>query len=219
MRAKTRRRFDSRLQMSRLFLFDVDSTLINEEVIELLASYAGVQDQVAEITSRAMAGELDFESSLKERVALLQGLSIDVIAEVQKGITLTNGAAELISAIQHSGDIPAVVSGGFVEVITPLMSELRVENFKANQLEIVDGILTGRVVGNVIDRAAKASYLLELKRKYSPAKTFAIGDGANDIDMVKESDCGIAFCAKPALNEVANVVISNRDLREVLNYL
>ena len=98
--------------MSRLFLFDVDSTLINEEVIELLASYAGVQDQVAEITSRAMAGELDFESSLKERVALLQGLSIDVIAEVQKGITLTNGAAELISAIQHSGDIPAVVSGG-----------------------------------------------------------------------------------------------------------
>ena len=219
MRIKAWRRFGSRLQVNRLFLFDVDSTLINEEVIELLASYAGVQDQVAEITSRAMAGELDFESSLKERVALLQGLSIDVIAEVQKGITLTNGAAELISAIQHSGDIPAVVSGGFVEVITPLMSKLNITNFKANQLEIIEGILTGYVVGSVVDRATKANYLLELEGKYSPAKTFAIGDGANDIDMVKAADCGIAFCAKPALNEVADVVILKRDLREVLNYL
>ena len=205
--------------MKRLFLFDVDSTLINEEVIELLASHAGVQDQVVEITFRAMAGELDFENSLKERVALLKGLSIDVIAEVQKRITLTNGAAELISAIQHSGDIPAVVSGGFVEIITPLMSELNITNFKANQLEIIDGILTGRVVGSVVDRAAKASYLLELEGRYSPAKTFAIGDGANDIDMVNAADCGIAFCAKPALNEVADVVILKRDLREVLNYL
>ena len=205
--------------MKRLFLFDVDSTLINEEVIELLASHAGVQDQVVEITSRAMAGELDFENSLKERVALLKGLSIDVIAEVQKRITLTNGAPELISSIQQNGDIPAVVSGGFVEIITPLMSELNITNFKANQLEIIDGILTGRVVGSVVDRAAKASYLLELEGRYSPAKTFAIGDGANDIDMINAADCGIAFCAKPALNEVADVVILKRDLREVLNYL
>ena len=205
--------------MKRLFLFDVDSTLINEEVIELLASHAGVQDQVVEITSRAMAGELDFENSLKERVALLKGLSIDVIKEVQKRITLTNGAPELISSIQKNGDIPAVVSGGFVEVINPLMSELNISDFKANQLEIIDGILTGRVVGSVVDRAAKASYLLELEGRYSPAKTFAIGDGANDIDMVNAADCGIAFCAKPALNEVADVVILKRDLREVLNYL
>ena len=120
MCAKARRRFDSRLQMNRLFLFDVDSTLINEEVIELLAAHASVQDQVALITSRAMAGELDFESSLRERVGLLKGLSTNVIAEVQKKITLTNGAAELISTIQKAGDIAAVVSGGFDEVITPL---------------------------------------------------------------------------------------------------
>ena len=132
---------------------------------------------------------------------------------------LFRSAPELISSIQQNGDIPAVVSGGFVEIITPLMSELNITNFKANQLEIIEGILTGYVVGSVVDRATKANYLLELEGKYSPAKTFAIGDGANDIDMVKAADCGIAFCAKPALNEVADVVIFKRDLREVLNYL
>ena len=219
MRIKAWRRFGSRLQVNRLFLFDVDSTLINEEVIELLAAHAAVQDQVALITSRAMAGELDFESSLRERVGLLKGLSTNVIAEVQKKITLTNGAAELISTIQKAGDIAAVVSGGFDEVITPLMSDLGVTNFRANQLEIIDGTLTGQVTGKVVDRATKAKYLLELKDKYSPGKTFAIGDGANDIDMINTADCGIAFCAKPALNEVADVVILKRDLREVLNYL
>ena len=219
MRIKAWRRFGSRLQVNRLFLFDVDSTLINEEVIELLAAHAGVQDQVASITSRAMAGEIDFESSLKERVALLKGLSFEIIAEVQNRVTLTNGAAELINAIHQGGDIAAVVSGGFTEVITPLMSKLGVTNFKANQLEVSNGVLSGRLVGKVVDRAAKASYLLELKNKYFPEKTYAIGDGANDINMINAADCGIAFCAKPALNEVADVVILKRDLREVLNYL
>ena len=219
MCTKARRRFGSRLQVNRLFLFDVDSTLINEEVIELLAAHAGVQEQVALITSRAMAGELDFESSLKERVALLKGLSLNIVAEVQKKITLTNGATELIFAIQKNGDIAAVVSGGFVEVITPLMSELGITNFKANRLGIADGVLNGQVTGEVVDRASKANYLLELKAKYASTKTYAVGDGANDIDMLKAADCGIAFCAKPALNQVADEVISNRDLREVLNYL
>lgn len=205
--------------MSRLFLFDVDSTLINEEVIELLAAHANVKNQVADITSRAMAGELDFESSLRERVSLLKGLPISVIEEVQKSITLTTGAAEVIFEIQRAGDIPAVVSGGFVEIIAPLVSTLGITNFKANSLEIENGFLTGKVQGEVVDRATKAKYLLELKAQCDAEKTYAIGDGANDIDMVFVADCGIAFCAKPVLNDVADVIISNRDLREVLKFL
>ena len=205
--------------MNNLFLFDVDSTLINQEVIELIAAHAGVQDKVKEITDRAMAGEIDFEQSLKERVSLLAGLNSSILVEVKNEVTLTDGASELISTLKAQGDQVAVVSGGFVEVISDLMKKLHIEDYKANTLEIADGTLTGKVTGAIVDRKAKADYLFELKSKYSPKKTFAIGDGANDIDMLNAADVGIAFCAKPALNEIANVVILKRDLREVLNYL
>ena len=205
--------------MNNLFLFDVDSTLINQEVIELIAAHANVQQKVKEITDRAMAGEIDFEQSLKERVSLLSGLESSILNSVKSEITLTDGASVLISTLQAQGDQVAVVSGGFVEVISDLMKKLHIEDYKANTLEIADGSLTGKVTGAIVDRKTKADYLFKLKNKYSPKKTFAIGDGANDIDMLNAADFGIAFCAKPALNEIADVVILKRDLREVLNYL
>ena len=205
--------------MTKLFLFDVDSTLINEEVIELIAAHAGVQDKVKDITDRAMAGELDFQSSLKERVSLLKGLPESVIDEVREEITLTNGASELISELQSQGHTVAVVSGGFTKVIAPLMATLKIENFLANTLGVEEGTLTGQVVGEIIDRQAKATYLVKLKDLLNPIQTIAIGDGANDIDMLKAADIGIAFCAKDALKDVADVVIKKRDLREISNYL
>ena len=200
----------------RLFLFDVDSTLINEEVIELIAAHAGVDKEVAQITERAMAGELDFAASLKERVALLHGISRVALFDVSKKVTLTNGAVELIAAIQDAGDVAAVVSGGFLEVITPIMQQLGINDYLANSLEIAEDLLTGKVSGKIIDREAKAAFLNELRTKYQPTLTIAVGDGANDIEMIKAADIGIAFCAKPALQAVADVVITNRDLREVL---
>jgi phosphoserine phosphatase len=205
--------------MSNLFLFDVDSTLINQEVIELIAAHAGVQERVKEITDRAMAGQIDFEQSLKERVSLLAGLDSSILNDIKDQITITEGAVDLISTLHAQGDKVAVVSGGFVEVISDLMEKLQVQDFKANALEIENGFLTGRVAGDIVDRKAKADYLFDLMRKYSPNRTFAIGDGANDIDMLKAADVGVAFCAKQVLNEIADVVIFKRDLREILNYL
>lgn len=205
--------------MNRLLLFDVDSTLINEEVIELIAAHAGVEREVKEITDRAMAGEIDFEESLRKRVALLKGLPVSVLADVQAKVTLTNGASELVANLFKDQDKVAVVSGGFIEVITPLMQNLGIQHFKANKLEVEDGFLTGKVEGEVIDRLAKARFLNQLKAKLSPTLTIAIGDGANDIDMIEAADVGIAFCAKEALNKVADIVISKRDLREVLEYI
>ena len=204
--------------MTKLFLFDVDSTLINEEVIELIAARAGVQNKVKDITDRAMAGELDFQSSLKERVSLLKGLPESVIEEVREEITLTNGASELISELQSQGPTVAVVAGGFTKVIAPLMASLKIENYLANTLGVEEGTLTGQVVGEIIDRQAKATYLVKLKDLLNPIQTIAIGDGANDIDMLIAADIGIAFCAKDALNDVADVVIKKRDLREISNY-
>ena len=146
----------------------------------------------------------------------LSGISSEALLEVGKKITLTNGAVELIEAIHSAGDLPAVVSGGFLEVITPIMQQLGIKDYLANTLEVADGHLTGRVSSKIVDREAKAAFLSELSGKYSPAQTIAVGDGANDIEMIKAADIGIAFCAKPALQAVADVVITNRDLREVL---
>ena len=205
--------------MKKLFLFDVDSTLINEEVIDLIAAHAGVQAEVKSITDRAMAGELDFKESLLGRVQLLKGLPINVLEDVRNQITLTKGARELILEIKGAGDVIAVISGGFLEVITPLMHELEIEYFQANSFEVQNGVLTGAISGKIIDRKAKADYLNQLVLQIHPTTTYAIGDGANDIDMVKQADVGIAFCAKPALYEVADHVVTNRDLREVLKYI
>ena len=152
--------------MNNLFLFDVDSTLINQEVIELIASHANVQQKVKEITDRAMAGEIDFEQSLTERVSLLTGLNSSTLAAVKSEVTLTDGASELISTLQAQGDHVAIVSGGFVEVISDLMKKLQIEDYKANTFEIENGSLTGKVTGSIVDRNAKADFLLDLKKKY-----------------------------------------------------
>ena len=207
--------------MNKIFLLDVDSTLINEEVIDLLAAQAGVSKEVSQITSSAMAGELDFSESLVKRVSLLAGLSITAIAQVQKKITLTNGAADLITALQSRGDIVAVVSGGFTEIISPLLATLKISRFKANSLEIIEGQLTGKVNGEIVDRRAKAEFLKELVALSGIplSDTVAIGDGANDIDMIQSAGIGVAFCAKPALVNVADRVINTRDLREVLKVI
>jgi phosphoserine phosphatase len=205
--------------MSYLFLFDVDSTLIDQEVIELIAAHAGVQSKVKDITDRAMNGEIDFAQSLLERVGLLAELPESVIQDVKSEISLTFGAKELISELQTKGHIVAVISGGFTEVISELMQNLAIDNYRANSLEIENGRLTGKVKGLIVDRKAKAEYLTQLRNQFYPDKTFAIGDGANDIEMIQRADVGISFCGKEALNEIADVVILKRDLREVLNYL
>jgi len=205
--------------MNRLFLFDVDSTLINEEVIDLIGAKAGLSSEISAITEQAMLGKLDFSAALIQRVELLAGLSIEVLDEVRTDITFTNGAAELIAELQAAGDQIAVISGGFIEVIAPIMKLLSIELFKANSFEIQDKKLTGRVTGEIINRSAKAKFLNDLKSQLNPLQTIAIGDGANDIEMITEADIGIAFCAKPALKEVADVIIDQRDLREILNYL
>ena len=205
--------------MSRLFLFDVDSTLINEEVIDLIAKHAGVAEQVKKITELAMSGEIDFDTALTSRVALLTGLPTTVLDSVRNEISLTNGASEVIAQLQDNGDQIAVVSGGFLEVITPLMQSLAISYFKANSLEIASGKLTGKVQGAVVNRGAKAAYLKQLQNQLQPSQTIAIGDGANDIEMVEAADIGIAFCAKNALKENADITIDIRDLREILKFI
>ena len=205
----------------KLVLMDVDSTLISQEVIELLGAKAGVQEKVKAITDRAMAGELDFEASLRERVALLKGLPESVINQVRDEISLTPGAKTLVSTLQKLGHTVAVVSGGFREVIEPLLESLNIEHFRANSLEIIDGVLTGNVTGPVIDRAAKAQALRDFAaiEKVELAQTVAIGDGANDLDMIALAGLGIAFNAKPAVRAAADSALSAPYLDSVLYLL
>lgn len=205
----------------KLVLMDVDSTLIAQEVIDLLGAKAGVQAQVKEITDRAMAGEIDFEVSLRERVALLKGLPESVIEEVRNEISLTPGATTLVSTLQKLGHTVAVVSGGFINVIEPILKSLNISLFRANSLEIVDGMLTGQVQGPVIDRAAKATALKDFARieGVELEQTVAIGDGANDLDMIALAGLGIAFNAKPAVRAAADSALSAPYLDSVLYLL
>ena len=205
----------------KLVLMDVDSTLISQEVIELLGARAGVQDQVKAITDRAMAGELDFEASLRERVRLLKGLPATVIEEIRAEITLTPGAKTLVSTMQKLGHTVAVVSGGFVDVIEPLLQSLNITHYRANTLEIIDGHLTGNLVGPIVDRAAKAQALRDfaLIEKVELEQTVAIGDGANDLDMIALAGLGIAFNAKPAVRAAADSALSAPYLDSVLYLL
>jgi phosphoserine phosphatase len=205
----------------KLVLMDVDSTLIAQEVIELLGAKAGVQTQVKEITDRAMAGEIDFEASLRERVALLKGLPESVIEEVRDDISLTPGAKTLVSTLQKLGHTVAVVSGGFINVIEPLLRSLNIALYRANTLEIVDGVLTGQVQGPVIDRAAKATALKDFAKQEGVEleQTVAIGDGANDLDMIALAGLGIAFNAKPAVRAAADSALSAPYLDSVLYLL
>ena len=205
----------------KLVLMDVDSTLIAQEVIELLGAKAGVQTQVKEITNRAMAGEIDFEASLRERVALLKGLPESVIEEVRDEISLTPGAKTLVSTLQKLGHTVAVVSGGFINVIEPLLTSLNISLYRANTLEIVGGVLTGQVQGPVIDRAAKATALKDFAKQEGVEleQTVAIGDGANDLDMIALAGLGIAFNAKPAVRAAADSALSAPYLDSVLYLL
>lgn len=201
-----------------LVVMDVDSTLIQDEVIDLLADEAGTHAQVAEITERAMAGELDFAASLTARVALLAGLPADVIDRVRDRITLTPGARTLCRTLRNLGYRVALVSGGFTEVIAPLAVELGVDHVRANTLEVVDGHLTGKVVGAIVDRAGKRAALEELALEYGipMSRTIAIGDGANDADMLQAAGLGIAFNGKAAARDAADSSVSVPYLDSVL---
>ena len=196
----------------RLLVMDVDSTLITSEVIELLAARAGSQELVAAITERAMRGELDFAASLHERVATLAGLPVSVFDEVRAQVELTPGAAELVAQVQSRGWSVGLVSGGFIEVVAPLAQPLGIELVRANALEVADGLLTGRVTGPVIDRAAKAVALRDYAAAVGAdlADTVAIGDGANDLDMLAAAGFGIAFNAKPVVVEQADAAVTDR---------
>ena len=205
----------------KLVQLDVDSTLIQQEVIELLAAKAGVGSEVISITEQAMRGEIDFEQSLRARVALLKGLPVSAISEVQEQILLTPGAKTLVSTLHTLRHTVAVVSGGFIDVIAPLLKELDIKYFKANSLGIENGVLTGEVIGPVIDRAAKAAALREfaVAQSISMDQTIAIGDGANDLDMIAAAGLGIAFNAKPSVKAAADSSISQPYLDSVLYLL
>jgi phosphoserine phosphatase len=202
-----------------LVVFDVDSTLIEDEVIELLADVAGKREQVAAVTERAMAGELDFSQSLIERVATLAGLPESVFKDVLKRIRITTGAKETIAAIQAAGGKVGAVSGGFIQLLTPLAAELKLDFARANELEVLDGHLTGKVIGKIIDKQAKADALREWSTASGLIKTVAVGDGANDLEMMAQAGLGVAFNAKPIVREKADEIIEGNDLRKLLELL
>ncbi len=202
----------------RLIVFDVDSTLVQGEVVEMLAARAGVETEVAEITAAAMRGELDFAESLQQRVATLAGLPATVVDEVAAELRLAPGARTTLRTLRRLGFYCGVVSGGFRQVIEPLAAELKLDIDAANELEIVDGTLTGKVVGSIVDRPGKAIALRQFAEDTGVPmqQTVAVGDGANDIDMLSAAGLGIAFNAKPALREVADASLSYPYLDTVL---
>jgi len=201
-----------------LVVLDVDSTVIQDEVIDLLAAEAGQQEAVAAVTERAMAGEIDFSESLHERVALLAGLPESVFDDVRSRIQLTPGARTLCRTLNRLGYRIALVSGGFSQVVAPIAAGLGVAELRANSLEIEDGRLTGRVLGDVVDRPGKRKVLEELAVRFGipRRRTIAIGDGANDIDMLEAAGLGIAFNAKPAARAAADTSVTVPYLDSVL---
>jgi phosphoserine phosphatase len=207
-----------RRRAKRLVVLDVDSTLIRDEAIDVLAARAGVGEQVAAITERAMAGELDFAASLRERVALLEGLPVADLEQVRDGLQLTPGARTFVHTLHRVGCTVGVVSGGFTFFTDRFVAELDLDFAVANQLEIADGRLTGRVVGTVLDRAGKAAALTRMAAEFGVplSQTVAVGDGANDIDMLETAGLGIAFNAKSALREAADATVSLPFLDSVL---
>lgn len=201
-----------------LVVLDADSTLIQDEVIDLLADAAGSRDLVADVTERAMRGELDFADSLRARVSTLAGLPDSVFAEVGRRIRPTEGVHELIAGIHAGGGVVGVVSGGFHELLDPLAAQLGVDHWRANRLEVEAGYLTGRVRGPIIDAEAKAVALREWAAlEHIPdAQTIAVGDGANDLRMMDAAALSVAFNAKLRVKREADLVIDHCDLSQVL---
>lgn len=202
----------------RLVMLDMDSTLITQEVIDLLAAKAGVAKEVSAITEKAMTGEIDFTQSLQARVSLLAGLSESMLLAVRNEITLTQGAEKLIQTLHLKGHKVGVVSGGFIDVIELILKDLKIDFYQANKLQIIDGKLTGKIEGAIIDRSAKLDALITFAKNegVSMTQTVAIGDGANDLDMIQAAGLGIAFNAKPKVAAAAATTISGSDLSAVL---
>lgn len=205
-------------QIKDLCVMDVDGTLILEEVIDLLGREAGCEEEIAQLTSQAMQGELDFESSLRKRVSLLEGLPISVFEKVFNSIHLTPNAQEFISILQKNGILVGLVSGGFSPIVERLAKSLGITYFSANQLEVKDGLLTGKLVGQIINPEIKKDTLEQWRKELQlpRERTVAIGDGANDLLMLKSAGLGIAFCAKEVLKQEIPHHVDNRDFLEVL---
>ena len=205
-------------QVKGLCVMDVDGTLILEEVIDLLGREVGREEEISLITSRAMQGELDFGSSLRKRVSFLEGLPISVFDKVFNTIHLTSNAQEFISILQKNGILVGLVSGGFTPIVERLAKSLDIAYFSANQLEVKDGLLTGKLVGAIISPELKQATLEKWREelKLSKERTIAIGDGANDLLMLKSAELGIAFCAKEVLKKEIPNHVDKRDFLEVL---
>lgn len=195
---------------ARLVVLDVDSTLIQDEVIELVARHAGTEDEVRAVTERAMAGELDFTESLHARVATLAGLDASVLDDVHEQVRFTPGARTFIRTLHRLGFHTAIVSGGFTAITDKLAAELGIGHAYANTLEVVDGKLTGKVIGDVVDRAGKAAILRRIAEEHGVAldQVVAVGDGANDLDMLNAAGLGVAFNAKPVVQEAADTALN-----------
>lgn len=205
-------------QVKGLCVMDVDGTLILEEVIDLLGREVGREEEISQITSRAMRGELNFERSLRDRVSLLEGLPISVFDKVFKSIQLTPNAQKFISILQKNGILVGLVSGGFTPIVERLAKSLDIAYFSANQLEVKDGLLTGELVGQIISPEVKKDTLEQWRKELQlpRERTVAIGDGANDLLMLKSAGLGIAFCAKEILKKEIPNHVDKRDFLEVL---
>jgi phosphoserine phosphatase len=207
-----------RRKAKRIVMLDMDSTLIEQEVINLLGDAAGQSKAIAAITSKAMSGELDFKEALRQRVAYLAGLDHSVLNQVRERITLTKGAKTLIDVLHEHGHRVGVISGGFIEVIEPILQSLKIDFYKANKLKVENGKLTGEIDPPIIDSHAKLVALKEFAdlEKVSLDQAVAIGDGANDLEMIRAAGLGIAFNAKPKVAAAADTTISHHDLSTVL---
>ena len=208
-------------QVKGLCVMDVDGTLILEEVIDLLGREVGREEEISQITSRAMRGELDFESSLRKRVSLLEGLPVSVFDKVFNTIHLTPNAQKFISILQKNGILVGLVSGGFTPIVERLAKSLGIAYFSANQLEVKDGFITGKLIGQIINPEVKKDILEQWRKelKVPKERTLAIGDGANDLLMLKSAGLGIAFCAKEVLKKEIPHHVDKRDFFEVLSLI